>query len=152
MDARAAGGSFRRRATFLERTPRPAKITTRASSSNIDCFSGIVEFQRASPVVCLFAIPSSMKARTAQDVVKFTDIPNVGKHIAADFASLGIAKPQHIKKYNAFTLYTKLSELKGVRQDPCVLDTFIAVVDFMNGAPARPWWYTQGRKKKFPDL
>ncbi len=94
-----------------------------------------------------------MKARTAKEVQKFTDIPNVGKRIAADFQALGIAKPQDLKKHKAFMLYTKLSKMTGVRQDPCVLDTFIAVVDFMNGAPARPWWwYTAERKKQFPNI
>ena len=37
------------------------------------------------------------------------------------------------------------------RQDPCVLDTFISAVRFIEEAPARPWWsYTAERKKKFP--
>ena len=44
-----------------------------------------------------------------------------------------------------------IAELTGTRQDPCVLDTFISAVRFMEGAPARPWWsHTAERKKKFP--
>ena len=41
----------------------------------------------------------------------------------------------------------------ATRQDPCVLDTFLAVVDFMNGHPPRAWWeFTPERKKRFPDV
>ena len=94
-----------------------------------------------------------MKARVAEAVTKFTDIPNVGPRVAGDFVLLGIKTPQGLKGKDAFTLYTKLSKLTGVRQDPCVLDVFLAVTDFMNGAPARPWWfYTPERKKQFPKL
>ena len=30
--------------------------------------------------------------------------------------------------------------MDGQRHDPCLLDTFVAAVDYANGAPARPWW------------
>jgi hypothetical protein len=43
-------------------------------------------------------------------------------------------------------LYQKLNAATGTRNDPCVLDTFMAAVDFMNGAAAAPWWaYTAQR-------
>ncbi len=49
------------------------------------------------------------------------------------------------------SLYQALCDRTRTRQDPCVLDTFISAVRFMEGAPARPWWsYTAERKKKFP--
>ena len=51
---------------------------------------------------------------------------------------------------DAFVLYQKLCAATGQRQDPCVLDTFMAVTDFMRGAPAAPWWnYTAQRKALF---
>jgi len=44
-------------------------------------------------------------------------------------------------------LYRALCRATGKRQDPCVLDTLLAVVDFMSGAAPRPWWtYTPQRK------
>ena len=47
-------------------------------------------------------------------------------------------------------LYQALCRATGQRQDPCVLDTFMAATDFMRGAPARPWWaYTAERKQRF---
>ena len=46
--------------------------------------------------------------------------------------------------------YRALERATGRRQDPCVLDTFMAATDFMRGAPARRWWsYTAERKARF---
>ena len=37
-----------------------------------------------------------------------------------------------------------------LRQDPCVLDTFMAATDFMRGAQPTPWWhYTAQRKQTY---
>ena len=94
-----------------------------------------------------------MKARNASEVETFADIPNVGPAISFNFALLNLARPSELKVQDPFTLYQKLCRATGTRHDPCVLDVFMAVVDFMNGAPARPWWqYTALRKKSFPDL
>ena len=30
--------------------------------------------------------------------------------------------------------------MDGRREDPCLLDTFYAAVDYADGGPARPWW------------
>ncbi len=94
-----------------------------------------------------------MKARSSREVKRFEDIPNIGPRIARDFELIGITTPQDLKGRNAHKLYQKLCTVTGVRHDPCVLDTFMAAVDFMDGAPARPWWkYTKTRKEKYPTL
>jgi hypothetical protein len=94
-----------------------------------------------------------MKAVHASSVTRFTDIPNVGPRIAADFATLGIKKPADLAGKDALNLYMKLCTRTGTRYDPCVLDTFMAAVDFMNGAPAHPWWhYTPERKIRYPKI
>ena len=91
-----------------------------------------------------------MKARNASAVLKFQDIPNVGPAMVEDFKLIKLKQPADLKGKNAFALYQKLCKKTGMRHDPCVLDTFIAAVDFMNGAPPRPWWYyTKDRKKRF---
>ena len=70
-----------------------------------------------------------------------------------DFALLGLTKPTDLKNKNPLTLYKKMGKVSGVRPDPCVLDTYMAAIDFMNGAPARPWfYYTKIRKKEYPDI
>lgn len=94
-----------------------------------------------------------MKALTAASVKKFTDIPNIGPRIEADFRLLGLRSPDDLKMKDPFALYTDLFKKTAARHDPCVLDTFMAAVDFMNGAPPRVWWqYTKERKRKYPNI
>ena len=94
-----------------------------------------------------------MKARTYKDVKTFQDIPNIGTQMSADFKLLGIKSPLELRDKDPLLLYKKLCAKTKVRQDPCVLDTFMAAIDFMNGAQAKPWWhYTPERKKKFSEL
>lgn len=93
------------------------------------------------------------KATHADEVRVFTDIPNVGKAMARDLQELGFATPRELAGQDPFALYQRLCALTAVRQDPCVLDTFLAVVDFMDGGAPKPWWdFTEGRKRRFPDL
>ena len=47
-----------------------------------------------------------------------------------------------------YALYDELCRATGIRHDPCLLDTFIAAVRFMEGEPKKPWWkYTAERKR-----
>lgn len=94
-----------------------------------------------------------MKARTFKEVKKFQDIPNVGPAMEKDFKELGFKNPVDLISKNPLTLYKKMCKISGKRLDPCVLDTYIAVIDFMNGAPAKPWYfYTKNRKKEYPTI
>lgn len=87
------------------------------------------------------------KARCAHDALRFTDIPNVGPATASDFERLGLRAPSELASCDGLALYRRLCDIDGVRHDPCVIDVFLAAVDFMRGAPARPWWhYTRERK------
>ncbi len=82
------------------------------------------------------------------DVTVLEDLPNVGPAIAADFVRLGIRTPRALAGRDPYALYDELNRVTGTRHDPCVLDTFIAAVRFVDGAPARPWWkYTAERKR-----
>ena len=91
------------------------------------------------------------KATHARLATVLEAIPNVGASIARDLRSIGIKQPQELIGRNPHSLYQALCDRTRTRQDPCVLDTFISAVRFMEGAPARPWWsYTAERKKKFP--
>jgi hypothetical protein len=93
------------------------------------------------------------KARGVADCQRFEQLPNIGPAMAADFRLLGLAHPRELANQDAFALYQQLCRATGQRQDPCVLDTFLAAVDFMRGAPPRPWWaYTAQRKRQHPRL
>ena len=75
-------------------------------------------------------------------------IPNVGPRIADDFRRLKISHPHKLAGQDPYKLYDRLNKVTGVRQDPCVLDTFIAAVRFAEGGPPTPWWrYTAERKQ-----
>ncbi|MDQ6655505.1 MAG: helix-hairpin-helix domain-containing protein [Verrucomicrobiota bacterium] len=92
------------------------------------------------------------KAADAQAATTLEAIPNVGRSVAQDLRSLGIERPRQLIGRDPHALYLALCERTGVRQDPCVLDTFISAVRFMEGAPPLPWWhYTAERKKSVAD-
>ena len=94
-----------------------------------------------------------MKARTVKEVKKFQDIPNIGPAMERDFVLIDLKNPKDLQGKDPLALYKKICHIRGVRQDPCVLDVYMAAVDFMNGKPAHPWWhYTKIRKKKYPNL
>jgi hypothetical protein len=84
---------------------------------------------------------------------KLTDIPNVGPAVEKDLHLLGITKFSQLRGRNPYKMYLDLCKKTCTRHDPCVLDVFMAVVDYAAGAPKTPWWfYTPERKKKYPDL
>lgn len=93
------------------------------------------------------------KAHCATEATTLESIPNIGPSIAEDLRKLGIAVPGDLTGKDAYTLYLALCDQTGQRQDPCVLDTFIAATRFMAGDPPHPWWhYTAERKLKFKSL
>jgi hypothetical protein len=94
-----------------------------------------------------------MKAKSFREVNKFQDIPNIGPAMVRDFLLIGIKKPADLINKKPLVLYKKICQVTGVRQDPCVLDTYIAAIDFMQGASARPWfYYTKNRKRDYPNI
>lgn len=95
----------------------------------------------------------SPKARHAADCERLEQLPNIGPSLAADLRLLGVLHPRELAEKDAWQLYRQLCDTTGKRQDPCVLDTFMAATDFMRGAEARPWWaYTAQRKAVYGPL
>jgi len=93
------------------------------------------------------------KAETAADCKRLEQIPNIGPSLAGDLRLLGIVHPCELKARDPFVLYQALCARTGRRQDPCVLDTFMAATDFMRGAAPAPWWhYTAQRKAVYGAL
>jgi hypothetical protein len=93
------------------------------------------------------------KARHIDDCRRLEDLPNVGPAAAGDLRLLGIGAPRELRGRDPLALYHALCRASGTRQDPCVLDTLIAVVRFAEGGPALPWWaHTAERKALHPDL
>lgn len=89
--------------------------------------------------------------KDARNVERLEDIPNIGKKIAGNLRQLGFERPEDLHGQDPYAMYGRLCEITGVRQDPCLLDTFIAAVRFMDGGPALPWWaFTPERKRELP--
>ena len=93
------------------------------------------------------------KAASADACQQLEQLPNIGPAMAADLRALGIVHPRELTGQDAHALYQALCRHSGKRQDPCVLDTFLAATDFMRGAAPAPWWaYTAQRKRQYPSV
>jgi hypothetical protein len=83
------------------------------------------------------------------NLTQLTDLPNIGKAIAADLVLLGITQPAQLSGMCPYDLYKRLCALTKSVHDPCLLDTFISITRFMNGEAPQPWWcYTAERKQR----
>lgn len=95
----------------------------------------------------------SPKAASAAECQQLEQLPNIGPAMASDLRALGIVHPRELAHRDAFVLYQALCAHSGKRQDPCVLDTFMAATDFMRGAKPAPWWaYTAQRKVLYGNI
>ena len=74
-------------------------------------------------------------------------IPNVGPAVARKLARVGMACVEDLRGRGGEELFERLCALDGCRHDPCLLDTFVAAVDYADGAPPRPWWEHSRERK-----
>jgi hypothetical protein len=88
-----------------------------------------------------------MKAKKASEATRLEHIPNVDKAVAQDLRNIGITKPEQLQGKDGIELYHKLNKTTGVRHDPCMADTLMAAVDFMNGGKPKPWWKFTAKRK-----
>jgi hypothetical protein len=80
-------------------------------------------------------------------VKSLTDLPNIGKAAAEDLRLLGFRSPEQIEGACPFEMYERLCEITATRHDPCVIDVFMSVTEFLKGGAPRPWWaFTEIRK------
>jgi len=85
---------------------------------------------------------------TRRELASLREIPNVGPSLAQSLERAGIKRPSQLKGKDPYVLYVRLCERTGVRHDPCVLDTFISAVRYMEGGPVQPWWhFTRERRE-----
>ena len=80
---------------------------------------------------------------------RLTDLPNVGPAVARDLELIGVNTPSDLEGRDPFEMYELLCERTKARHDPCVLDTFMSITDYVAGNEPRPWWaYSAERKKR----
>lgn len=89
-----------------------------------------------------------MKNPDRETVSALEALPNIGMAVAADLQMIGIDHPKKLVGKDPFEMYSRLCEKTGTRHDPCVIDVFMAAVDFMEGGEPRPWWAFTGARKK----
>lgn len=74
-------------------------------------------------------------------------IPNVGPAVARMLVRLEVTSVADLRGRDPHALFERLCAIDGRRHDPCLLDTFVAVVAFADGGPARPWWEFSRERK-----
>lgn len=94
---------------------------------------------------------SALATAAAADTRKLRDLAGVGKSIEANLHSLGVTSITDLALSDGKDLYERLCTATGVRQDPCVLDTFRCAVaqarDAKLPVDQRNWWWWSRRRK-----
>ncbi len=94
-----------------------------------------------------------MKIRDKEKMSRLEDLPNVGKAIAGRLRLMGINRPEQLAGKDPFDLYDELCAITGERHDLCVLDTFMAIIHFIEGGDPLPWWlFTDERKSNLAKM
>ena len=96
-------------------------------------------------------MPKKADHQTERETIdQFDQIVNIGRAMSGDFERLGLLHPRDLIGNDALELYRKICEADQTFHDPCVLDTYMATIDYMNGNPPQPWWkFTGLRKRRF---
>ena len=89
-----------------------------------------------------------MKSPDRKTVSKLDKLPNIGPKISADLELIGINHPKQLIGKNPFKLHEKLCQLTNTKHDPCVIDVFMAVIDFMEGGEVKVWWEFTAKRKE----
>lgn len=76
---------------------------------------------------------------------------NIGPAMLGDFELLGIKTLDQLAAQEPYTLYRRLEKKTGQRQDPCVLDTFMAAIHQARTGEALDWWTFTPQRKALHD-
>jgi hypothetical protein len=73
------------------------------------------------------------------------DLRGIGKKMLEDFDKLGVRSVKQLKSCDADELYIRMCQIGGVRQDPCVLDTYRCAIEQARNPnlpeEQKDWWY-----------
>ncbi len=90
-----------------------------------------------------------LKNPDRETVTELTELPNIGPAMAEDLRLVGIKQAKDLIKKDPYQLYELLCQKTAKRHDPCVIDVFLAAVDFMEGGKSAPWWNFTAERKKY---
>ena len=82
-------------------------------------------------------------------LTKLTDLPNIGKAVEADLIRLGIQMPHDLLGRAPYQMYDDLCRITGQKHDPCIIDVFLSIVDFINGGEPQDWWKFTAQRKAY---
>jgi hypothetical protein len=81
-------------------------------------------------------------------------IPGIGPSLAQDLRDLGYADVPDLRGADPERMYTRLIDLRGLHQDPCVLYAFRCAVYYASMQERDPellkWWAWKGRTLETP--
>lgn len=66
---------------------------------------------------------------------------NVGKAVLKDLELLGIHRIEQLKDKTPDHLYEELQRITGIKHDPCMWDTFAAIIHEAKTGEKLPWWH-----------
>lgn len=89
-------------------------------------------------------MPKQAKSPLAQ-------LRNIGPAMLGDFELLGIKTLEELAAQEPYALYRRLEKKTGQRQDPCVLDTFMAAIHQARTGEALNWWHFTPQRKALHD-
>jgi hypothetical protein len=76
-------------------------------------------------------------------------IPGIGPSLAKDLRELGYEEVEDLRAEDPEAMYSRLNQIRGVRQDPCVLYVFRCAVYYAASTDPDPellkWWSWKGR-------
>ena len=75
----------------------------------------------------------------AEALAGLREIPNVGPAIARRLVELGFDDVGTLRGQDPEELFARTEAVRGAPEDPCLLDTYRAVVAFAETGDARPW-------------
>lgn len=70
---------------------------------------------------------------------RLQEIPNVGPAVARRLLALGFDGVEALRGQDPEALFARTEAQRGVPEDPCLLDTYRAVVAFADTGDDRPW-------------
>ncbi len=76
-------------------------------------------------------------------------LPNVGPSVREDLRRLGVNSLATLAEQDADELYVRIGRMDGRLHDPCLWDTFAAIIDMARGGGKVMWWeFTPVRKAR----
>ena len=89
------------------------------------------------------------KPQRARAETELRSLMNVGPAVEAYLSDLGIHAIDELAKHEADDLYRRLQRRLGKACDPCLHDTFSAIIHEARTGQKRPWFtFTQARKRR----